>query len=116
MISLSEDPQFSAEDIYEIPAGVGRTDFEFDKNLIEVCHPLFQVYYDSPELLSNELARVGVIRNSDQNRSTENSVVVRFKSQKASQTFIRRLNVYLLKCVKQGGRDTEGTWQELETT
>ena len=36
MISISEEPQFSAEDIYEIPAGVGRTTFEFDMNLIKV--------------------------------------------------------------------------------
>ena len=39
MISLSREPQFSAEDIYEIPAGVGRTDFEFDMSLIGVPSP-----------------------------------------------------------------------------
>ena len=101
MISLSKEPQFSAEDIYEIPAEVGRTYFEFDTSLIEVCHPLFQGYYDSHELLANELARAGVIRDSDVNHSTKNALVVRFKSQRASQTFITRLNAYLLKCIKQ---------------
>ena len=64
MISLSKEPQFSAEDIYEIPAEVGRTYFEFDTGLIEVCRPLFQGYYDSHELLANELARAGVIEAS----------------------------------------------------
>jgi len=98
MISISKEPQFSAEDIYEIPAEVGRTYFEFDTGLIEVCRPLFQGYYDSHELLANELARVGVIRDSDVNRSTKNALVVRFKSQRASQTFIKRLNIYLHKC------------------
>jgi hypothetical protein len=101
MISLSKEPQFSAEDIYEIPAEVGRTYFEFDTSLIEVCRPLFQGYYDSHELLASELARAGVIRDSDVNRSTKNAIVVRFKSQRASQTFIKRLNIYLRKCIKQ---------------
>jgi hypothetical protein len=101
MISLSKEPQFSSEDIYEIPAEVGRTYFEFDTSLIEVCHPLFQGYYDSHELLANELSRAGVIRVSDVNLSTKNALVVRFKSQRASQTFITRLNTYLLKCIKQ---------------
>ena len=101
MISISEEPQFSAEDIYEIPAGVGRTTFEFDMNLIKACHPVFQGYYDSHELLANELSRAGVIRVSDVNLSTKNALIVRFKSQRASQTFITRLNAYLLKCIKQ---------------
>ena len=101
MISLSKEPQFSAEDIYEIPAEVGRTYFEFDTSLIKVCHPLFQGYYDSHELLANELSRAGVIRVSDVNLSTKNALIVRFKSQRASQTFITRLNAYLLKCIKQ---------------
>lgn len=101
MISLSQNPQFSAEDIYEIPAEVGRTYFEFDTRLIEACHPLFQGYYDSHELLANELSHAGVIRGSDINRSTKNALVVRFKSQRSSQTFIKRLNTYLLKCIKQ---------------
>jgi len=97
MISLSIEPQFSAEDVLEIPAGVGRTDFEFDMNLIDVCHPLFQEYHDSHELLANELVHAGVIRDSDTNLSTKVTLIVRFKSQKASQTFIRRLNTYLHK-------------------
>jgi hypothetical protein len=101
MISISEEPQFSAEDIYEIPAEVGRTYFEFDTGLIEVCRPLYQGYYDSHELLANELSRAGVIRVSDVNLSTKNALIVRFKSQRASQTFITRLNTYLLKCIKQ---------------
>ena len=102
MISLSEEPQFSAEDIYEIPAGVGRTDFEFDMSLIEVCHPLFQEYFDSHELLANELVQAGVIRDGDMNLSTKNALIVRFKTQRASQAFIRRLNTYLHKiCIKR---------------
>ena len=100
MISLSKEPQFGVEDIYEIPAGVGRTDFEFDKNLIEGCHPLFHGCYDSHEVLANELIRTKVIRDSDMNLSTKNALIVRFKSQKASQSFIRRLNTYLLKCIR----------------
>lgn len=114
MISLSKEPQFSAEDIYEIPAEVGRTYFEFDTNLIEFCHPLFQGYYDSHELLANELSRAGVIRVSDVNLSTKNALVVRFKSQRASQTFITRLNAYLLKCIKQ--RDWERSATVVEVT
>jgi len=100
MISLSKETQFSAEDIYEIPAGVGRTDFEFDTNLIEVCHPLFQGCYDSHEVLAVELVRAGVIRDSDRNLSTKSALIVRFKSQRASQTFIKRLNTYVGKCIK----------------
>ena len=114
MISISEEPQFSAEDIYEIPAEVGRTYFEFDTSLIEVCHPLFQGYYDSHELLANELSRAGVIRASDMNLSTKNTFVVRFKSQRTSQTFITRLNTYLLKCIKQ--RDWERSATVVEVT
>jgi hypothetical protein len=102
MISLSTEPQFSAEDIYEIPAGVGRTDFEFDTNLIDVCHPLFQGYYDSHEVLAVELVRAGVIRDSDMNLSTKSTLIVRFKSQRASQSFIKRLNTYVGKCIKRG--------------
>jgi hypothetical protein len=98
MISLSEEPQFSAEDIYEIPTGVGRTDFEFDMSLIGMCHPLFQGFYDSHELLANELVHAGVIRDWDMNLSTKSTLIVRFKSQRASQTFIKRLNTYLHKC------------------
>jgi hypothetical protein len=101
MISLSKETQFSAEDIYEIPAGVGKTNFEFDTNLIEVCHPLFQGCYDSHEVLAVELVRAGVIRDSDMNLSTKSTLVVRFKSQKASQAFIKRLNTYLIKCIRQ---------------
>jgi hypothetical protein len=114
MISISKEPQFSAEDIYEIPAEVGRTNFEFDMNLIEACHPLFQGYYDSHELLANELSRAGVIRASDMNLSTKNTFVVRFKSQRTSQTFITRLNTYLLKCIKQ--RDWERSATVVEVT
>jgi hypothetical protein len=102
MISISEEPQFSAEDIYETSAGIGRTDFEFDKNLVEVCRPLFQRYH-SNELLADDLIRGRVIRDSDMNLSTQNAIVVRFKSQRASQTFIKRLNTYLLKCRKHRG-------------
>lgn len=108
MISLSKETQFSAEDIYEIPAGVGRTNFEFDTNLIEVCHPLFQGCYDSHEVLAVELVRAGVIRDSDRNLSTKNALVVRFKSQRASQTFIKRLNTYVHKCLKRSGMEAEG--------
>jgi hypothetical protein len=107
MISLSKETQFSAEDIYEIPAGVGRTDFEFDTNLIEVCHPLFQGCYDSHEVLAVELVRAGVIRDSDMNLSTKSALIVRFKSQRASQTFIKRLNTYVRKCLKRGGMEAE---------
>jgi hypothetical protein len=104
MLSLSKETQFSAEDIYEIPAGVGRTDFEFDTNLIEVCHPLFQGCYDSHEVLAVELVRAGVSRDSDRNLSTKNALIVRFKSQRASQTFIKRLNTYVLKCTRRDDR------------
>jgi len=97
MISISEEPQFSAEDIHEIPAGVGRTTFEFDTNLIKACHPLFQ-RYPSNELLADDLIRAGVILKSDTNLSTTGALVIRFKSQRASQTFIMRLNAYLHKC------------------
>jgi hypothetical protein len=100
MISLSDEPQFSAEDIYEIPAGVGRTHFEFDTNLLKVCHPLFQMYY-SNEKLANDLIRARVILKSDTNLSTQAALIVRFKTRKASLSFIHRLNTYLHKCVKQ---------------
>ena len=100
MISLSEEPQFSAEDIYANPAGVGRTHFEFDTDLIAACRPLFQAYI-SNELLANDLARAKVIRDSDMNLSTQGAVIVRFKSQRASLTFIQRLNNYLLKFSRQ---------------
>ena len=98
MISLSEKPQFNAEDICEVPAGVGRTQFEFDMNLIEVCRLLFQDCHDSNEVLALELIRTRVIRDSDMNLSTRSSLIVRFRSQKASQNFIRRLNTYIHKC------------------
>ena len=78
MISISGEPQFSAKDIYEIPTGVGRTDFEFDMNLISVCHPLLQGCYDSHEVLAVELIRAGVIRDSDMNLSTKSALIVRF--------------------------------------
>jgi hypothetical protein len=105
MISLSNEAQFSAEDIYEIPAGVGRTSFEFDTNLIKACPTLFQIY-PSNELLANDLIRARVILKSDMNLSTHHALMVRFKSQMASQSFIRRLNIYLHKCyIKQ--RDCE---------
>ena len=101
MISISEEPQFSAEDIYEIPAGVGRTSFEFDTNLIEACHPLFQMY-PSNELLVKDLIRDRVILKSDMNLSTQDALNVRFRSQMASMNFIKRLNIYLHKCyIKQ---------------
>jgi hypothetical protein len=106
MISLSQEPQFSAGDIYEVPAEVGRTDFEFDMNLIEVCNPLFEGCYDSHEVLALELIRAGVIRDSDMNLATKSALIVRFKSQRSSQVFIRRLNMYLHKiCIKR--RDCE---------
>ncbi len=107
MISLSKEAQFSTEDIYEIPSGVGRTDLEFDTNLIGVCHPLFQGCYDSHEVLAVELVRAGVIRDSDKNLSTKSTLIVRFKSQRASQTFIKRLNTYVRKCSKRGGMGAE---------
>src|SRR5512138_1622109 len=97
MISLSKEPQFSAEDIYVVPAEVGRTHCEFDMNLIEVCHPLFKECYDSHEVLANELIRAKVIRDSDLNISNKNAVVVRFKSLRASQAFINRLNIFIHK-------------------
>jgi len=101
MISLSEEPQFSAEDIYEIPAGVGRTTFEFDTNLIKACHPLFQRYH-SNDILANDLTRAHVIRVSDMNLSAQEAIIIRFKSQMASLGFIKRLNIYLHKCyIKQ---------------
>ena len=99
MISLSTEPQFSAEDVLEIPAGVGRTNFEFDMNLIEVCQPLFQ-RYSSNEQLASDLIRARVIRDSDMSLSTQDAVIVRFKSQKASINFIQRLNSYVHKCLK----------------
>ena len=103
MISISEEPQFSAEDIYEIPAGVGRTTFEFDTNLIKACHPLFQRYH-SNDILANDLTRAQVIRVSNMNLSTQDALMVRFKSQMASLSFIKRLNTYLHKCyIKQRG-------------
>jgi len=106
MISLSEEPQFSAEDIYEIPAGVGRTSFEFDTNLIMACSTLFQ-RYPSNELLAKDLIRARVILKSDMNLSTQNALMVRFKSQMASLSFIKRLNIYLHKCyIKQCGCET----------
>jgi len=102
MISISEEPQFSAEDIYEIPAGVGRTTFEFDTNLIKACHTLFQIY-PSNELLANDLIRAGVVLKSDTNLSTTDAINVRVKSQTASMSFIKRLNAYLHKrYLKQG--------------
>jgi hypothetical protein len=97
MISISEEPQLSAEDIYEIPAGVGRTTFEFDTNLIKACQPLFQRYH-SNELLADDLIRAGVILKSDTNLSTTDALIVRFKTRKASLSFIHRLNAYLHKC------------------
>jgi hypothetical protein len=85
-IGLSEKPQFSAEDIYEIPAGVGRTDFEFDIRLLEVCHPLFQGCHDSREVLAVELVRVGLIRDSDMNLSAKNDLSVRWRKISAPVT------------------------------
>jgi hypothetical protein len=76
MISLSKEPQFSAEDIYEIPADVGKTFFEFDTNLIKACHPLFQRYH-SNELLADDLIRARVILKSDTNLSTQDALIVR---------------------------------------
>jgi len=105
MISISEEPQFSAEDIYEIPVGVGRTSFEFDTNLIKACHPLFQMHR-SNDILANDLIRAHVIRISDMNLSAQDAIIVRFKSKMASMNFIKRLNIYLHKCyIKQ--RDWE---------
>ena len=101
MISISEEPQFSAEDIYEIPAGVGRTSVEFDTNLIQACHPLFQTYH-SNDKLANDLIRAQVILKSDTNLTTHDALIVRFKTRKASLSFIHRLNIYLHKCyIKQ---------------
>ena len=62
-------------------------------SLIEVCHPLFQGY-SSNEQLANDLIRARVIRDSDMSLSTQDAVIVRFKSQKASLNFIQRLNIY----------------------
>jgi hypothetical protein len=97
MISISEEPKFSAEDVYEIPAGVGRTSFEFDKNLIKACPTLFQMY-PSNELLAKDFIRARVILKSDMNLSTQDALMVRFRSQTASMSFIKRLNIYLHKC------------------
>ena len=103
MISLSEEPQFSAEDVYEIPAGVGRTSFEFDTNLVRACPTLFQMY-PSNELLARDLIRARVILKLDTNLSTQHALNVRFRSQTASMNFIKRLNIYLHKCyIKQRG-------------
>ena len=114
MISISEEPQFSAEDIYEIPAGVGRTTFEFDTNLIKACHPLFQRYH-SNELLADDLIRAGVVLKSDTNLSTTDAINIRFRSQTASMSFIKRLNAYLHKCyLKQ--RDWERSATVVEVT
>ena len=101
MISISEEPQFSAEDIYEIPAGFGRTSVEFDTNLIKACHPLFQTYH-SNDKLANDLIRAQVILKSDTNLSTQDALILRFKTRKVSLSFIHRLNTYLHKCCKNG--------------
>ena len=69
-------------------------------NLIEVCHPLFQ-RYSSNEQLASDLIRARVIRDSDMSLSTQDAVIVRFKSQKASLNFIQRLNIYVHKCLKR---------------
>jgi len=113
MISISEEPQFSAEDIYEIPAGVGRTTFEFDTNLIKACHPLFQRYH-SNELLADDLIRDRVILKSDTNLSTQDALIVRFKSQIASLNFIKRLNIYLHKCYIKKRDETPCCWKVVE--
>jgi hypothetical protein len=96
MIAISEEPQFNVEEIHEIPAGIGRVDYEFDKNLIGACSPLLQ--YNNHQVLAKDLIIAGVILKLDKNLSTENALIVRFRSRKASQNFIRRLNQYLRKC------------------
>jgi len=112
MISLSMEPQFNAEDICEVPAGIGRTQFDFDMNLIEVCSTLFGECHDSNEVLALELIRARVIRDSDMNLSNKSSLIVRFRSQRASQSFIKRLNTYIHKCWKNGNRPESSSSRE----
>jgi hypothetical protein len=96
MISISKVPQFSSEEIHEIPAGIGRVDFEFDKDLIGACSLL--LHHNSHQVLAKDLIVAGVILKEDQNLSTATALIVRFKSRKASLNFIIRLNRYLRKC------------------
>lgn len=102
MVSVSGHPQFGAEDIYEIEGRVGRVDFEFDKNLIDACRPYLQDY-DSNALLAERLIASRIIGGSDTNLSTRDALIVRFKSQKGSFAFIKRLNAFILKCIKHHG-------------
>ena len=93
MFSLSKIPQFSAEDIHEIPDRIGMTHFEFDTDVISAYSHLFE--YDSNELLAKDLISARVIPKSATNLSTKNALIIRFKSRKASLSFIQRLNRYL---------------------
>jgi hypothetical protein len=81
---------------------IGRVDFEFDKNLIDACRPYLQAY-DSNALLAECLIASKIIGGSDINLSTRDALVVRFRTQKGSFAFIKRLNAYILKCIKHHG-------------
>src|SRR5512140_1454070 len=99
MISVSGHPQFDAEDIYEVEGRVGRVDFEFDKNLIDACRPYLQGY-DSNAQLAEHLIASRIIGGSDVNLSSHEALIVRFKTQKGAFAFIKRLNAFILKCIK----------------
>lgn len=106
MVSVSGHPQFGAEDIYEIEGRIGRVDFEFDKNLIDACRPYLQAY-DSNALLAERLIASKIIGSSDVNLSTRDALIVRFRTQKGSFAFIKRLNAFILKCIKNQGISPE---------
>ncbi len=106
MVSVSGHPQFGAEDIYEVEGRTGRVDFEFDKNLIDACRPYLHAY-DSNAQLAERLIASKIIGGSDLNLSTPDALVVRFKTQKGSFAFIKRLNAFILKCIKHQGTSPE---------
>lgn len=94
MISITDDPQFSAEDILEIPDGIGRTICEFEKNLLAVCPSLFHSYGGN-DVLAKDLLRAKVIGKGDRDLSTTDAVSIRFRSRKLALSFIHRLNGYM---------------------
>jgi hypothetical protein len=106
VISVSGHPQFGAEDIYEVEGRMGRVDFEFDKNLIDACRPYLRAYA-SNALLAEHLIASRIIGGSDINLSTQDALIVRFKTQKGSFAFIKRLNAFILKCIKSRGMSPE---------
>ena len=106
MISVSGHPQFGAEDIYEVQGRAGRVDFEFDKNLIDACRPYLQGY-DSNAQLAEHLIASRIIGGSDTNLSTRDALIVRFRTQKGSFAFIKRLNAFILKWIKNQGMSPE---------